>query len=382
MGDLKQKLMAVLVMAVIGTQGYYFYSVHPQKVQALEMAEMAYQNQVRELDTLVKQHTQINTTKQELEHTTYETEALKSQIPTYGSAPRDMADVMKALENSSLAPVVINMGLQEKRLVGEKEIQEMEYEVYFTAPFKDAHRLIETLQSTHQMVKIRAFEVDNKAQEGEYESNRYTQAELDELVDVLLRFSVFARPGEEVQTYTPIAYNLINTDGAFKRENTKEEVPPVKEEVVPEQQKEAPAFTLDIYDILTSGATHYFAGIEQSGQTKPKANVMISDTCDVTLEVWDNRYQLSLAPKNGQVQTCEGKFDGKLPTFKVTSYARLVDGKVHDTNVKIINHTKQTMVVEAAGQNLGNIHIYNEAGDEVTIGQQKGNLKVNLLRMW
>lgn len=387
----REWIAGVAAFLLIGGQAYYFYSVHPIKKAELEMTQSEISIKRKQLETLERQYVQLEETKEELEVTTLQVAATKDRLPAYTAASKDMVDMLIMMENGSFSDIEVQAGAEEVQVIAEQDIIKLGYQLQFVAPFNKVRQTIEHLKSSYQMLQIHSFNVNNAPQvDIERYEDKYKQ-DMHQLVQAQLDFSVFARPDAIEDLYESTANPLTNPANAFlNREATEEKKQeavtdpswPSDEETSTAKPDSIPSvstvnqFELNVYDILVSGDTHRFTG--PNGDEKSLyTGVATDEDVKMTLNLWEDRYELFTETANGKVNELKGQLTKNASYFKITSYAGVVNDKIAHTSVYINNYTNQVVEVKVQGQNLGNIHILNELGQEVPKGQTKGKVKVD-----
>lgn len=394
MKNKKELLAGIVAFLLIGVQAYYFYSIHPIKISELEMTQSEVSTKKKQLETLKQQYARLEETKEELEVTKLQVTATKAQLPTYFTASKDMVDMIRLMENGSFSNLEVKVGSEQRQVLAEKEVLGMNYQMSFITPFSKVKRVIENLKQSYQIIKIHSLAINNGPQANEQEYEKLYADKMHELVQVQIDFSIFARVGEDNEIYEPTANTLTNPEEAFKSreaENIKKQQA-VTDASKPSEKTHRPDlegnstvdsssktkkndFELLIYDILTSGDTHRLLSPNDQGEDNYTGAIAEGDT-KITFNVWEDHYTIQIYLADGTTKEIQGKTLRVPVSFKVTSYAKPVDGKVARTDIYINNYTKDNMLIEVNGKNAGNIHIYNEAEQEVQKGEKKGKIKV------
>lgn len=386
MKSLKDILYVVIIAGVILFEGYYLITFyHQDKEQIADNLSQieTVKGRIEQLEKRLEHHEE---SKKKLAQIQNQKIALLDTIPNQSNYSRYANEIFNYLSNM-IDGIELNVKNTEDEPIESAlgTINARTYEISFISTYTDSRRLLSHLNSMYQVSNVTAYSFDTAKQlvEGdEYlKYLAYFGNQLNEVGTTTLRLTVFYRldgsvPDESYQVGHSERRNLSPFENVRKEEETTgvsaivqeteilpaNQVKPVQEEMVSGSD-----FTLNIGDILASGDTYKLSGPgEDEGHY---IGLTTQSNTEIAIEVYEDYYTLRIEDCNGQIVESSVEEPIDKPSLTIISTTRLLQEIMPNVHVTICNYTDERMPISLSGSLLENIHIYDQSGEEIHIGE-------------
>ena len=404
MKNTKNIIFVVIILLVVVGQIGYFVTEYSEDKQRIQDTSSELESTERYLKQLQERVAMLPETKKELELMTTQKTALLNTIPLFESDSRQDAEFMRYVSLKDFIDVDWHQTNGDEQVVDES-IHTSNYEVSFIGRYKDVRDFVDSLNGSYQVINVTEFTIDNSIQEeakveeqseaGKKEKNRIKDHfgdDVSQVVNANIKFKIYSRVNDEEidEIYTPEYSMQVNSEGVFERidkkdikdESSDDEVSPTVDGSEGDKQEDdkqestnvaSGKFTLNIGDIFTSGDTYKLGGPGEDGYVGLVSQV----NTEIQLTVSSTGYQMYIKDANGQEKHAKVNMPIQNAKLDIVSTMRQIDDVMPSIHVYVYNYTPNIMDVDIAGSMLDNIHIFNEQGKEVQIGQTKGNIRVS-----
>lgn len=373
------------MIGIISGQVYYFTSLYPKCKAEIREVDNQITTQKQALAGMEDGLKRLPSIRQEIENTKLEVVALIGRMPSYTSVAKDLSDMMSILETSNFTNVQIAQGESIDHIYEGHEFIEREYTISYISPFSDSKSFVENLNSAYQLLNLHTFVTENTPQVDEKSRAAYKLLygdKFNELVESHITFSLFInKKSEEKEVYDPAINLLINTESAFENiENLLKEDGDITSNYHEGIELDRPLrdnetlFKWQIKDDLTSGDNYRFIG-PSLAKNEVYLGMSTKEAIEMSLTLKEKNYKVIIEDGLGRREEISADIGIKDPVIQITSDV-IEQADVSKVHMRIDNQTQEVVVVDIEGGMKGNLHIYNEEGEEVNRGGVKGKLIV------
>lgn len=379
----------VVFIAILLAQVVYLCIVYKEDKASIVANRSEIRSIEKRIEKLDQSVEKLPETRKELELITTQKMAMLNTIPTFVAGAKEGIELFRYMNINDFADTGFKAITENDNANTEDEmILKRSYELTFVGRYEEVQSFIDNLNRSYQIINIESLELSNEVQDLTNEKNLsyyyYFGEDFDKIVQATIKITMYTRKGDirDEEIYQPDLDMRTNLDGTFafiQKEEVQvsptvnqEENIPVEEVTVKEFAKDV--FTLNVGDILTSGDTYKFGG---PGEGEGGYVGLISETnVNITLVVREDGYDMTIEDVNGEkdemtIQTAITK-----PAMNIISTMRPIYDVMPNVHIYIYNHTSQVMPVTISGTLADNIYVFNEADQQVSKGQTKGNIKL------
>lgn len=314
--------------------------------------------------------------KEELESLMAQNKALFETIPTFISASKETAELLRYMYANDFKKIRLEaitendtMQLEEQFILGHT------YELTFVGRYQEVRDLINHMNQSYQMIHIEGLELSNEVQDMANEQNISLYEVFGEdfykIVRATLKLTLYTRQNElgDEEIYQPDLDLRVHSERAFST-GLKKQIH--KADLSKQEEEEKDLFTLNIGDFLTSGDTYKFGGPGEDGYVG-----LITETdVKIQLVLKENTYEMSIEDADGKKNQVTIQATLTHPEMHIISTMRAVYEIMPNISVFIDNRTNQLLTIDISGDLTETIKIFNESGYLLTRGETKGKIKL------
>lgn len=389
MKSTKTILCIAAFSAVLFVQVVYLFTIYKDDKAYIAANKSEIRTIEKRIEQLDARMEKLPETKKELELVTAQKMAMLNTIPTFIAGSKEGIELFRYMNINDFMNTGFKAITEDNKASSEDElILNRSYELTFVGRYEEVQSFINNLNQSYQIINIESLELSNEVQDLTNEKNLplyyYFGEDFNKVVEATLKLTMYTRQSEsgDEEIYQPDLDMRTNLEGAFafiQKEDvqvspsvSQEENLPVKEIPIKAVAKEL--FTLNVGDILTSGDTYKFGGPGENGGGY--VGLITEANVNITLVVREDGYDMTIEDINGEKDEVTIQAAIIEPEMNIISTMREIYDVMPNVHVYIDNKTSQVMQIHVSGNLTDHIYVFNEAGQQVSKGQTKGNIKL------
>ena len=423
---MKNIVFLIVVAVLIGLQAAYLLTIYKSDRAKIVSKQAEVDQTTQQLAELEQRLENAEETKKQLDALQAQKTAMYNTVPVVSAHQKEELDIIRYLQLNTFYNVkFVSIQNDQDQVAAEKTdtlINQHNYEVTFDTTYDRVESFIDNLNKAYQIVNINSFSLNNDIQDGLRNDEEklpiyvtlFGREHLDEIVTATVQFSLYSRPNQEKQEeiYIPSQDVRINAGQPFARRQTVDSgqgsvaafnsdnsvdlgiLNDLFENKQPENNTDqqgqtnntsdqgstppsnlAGGFMVNVGDILTSGDTYSISG--PGGTQQSYVGIVSDKDVTLTIEVQKDGYKLTIEnQETGDKKETQVAMQIGQPSLNINSTMRKIQEVMPNVRINVKNYTSQVMNITLSGSLTENISIYNEAGELVTKGQTKGNIKL------
>ena len=394
MSSIKNIILTVVVVAVLGIQVAYFMTVYRTEQETIANNKEEIRLTQMRIEELEKRIQKLPETQKELELVSAEKQAILNMLPSYTAISKNTVELFRYMDINDFAETGCKT-IEDESYETQDGIKRYSYELSFIGRYGEIIEFVNNLNQSYQVTNVQSLVMDNSVQDLQNEENLIYLAHYGEdfpqVVRATLSITMYARYDEEMveqEIYQPDLELRSNPDSlfAFVQSEEVEEEAVLEDEILEEEEENSEVvditpiidtddtFTLSVGDRITSGDTYKLDG--PGSQMEDYVGLITDTNIEVAIEVYEDHYKMSMTDKNGEREETEVQIPIEEPRLNIISTMRQLDDVMPNIHVYVHNHTQTVMEVSLTGSLLDHIYVFNGQDEQMTKGETKGNIKL------